>query len=67
MSHDTHITCKSHLDVRFPCPFPRLWHQKLEQEAGGMVDSLLRGTGHEVSFSPDSDNLFSNDESPCLP
>lgn len=31
------------------CFFYRLWYQKLEQEAGGMVDTLLEGTGHEVT------------------
>lgn len=28
----------------------RLWYQKLEQEAGGMVDSLLRETNQQVNY-----------------
>lgn len=31
--------------------FGRLWYQKFEQEAEGMVLSLLQGSGHEVSFN----------------
>ena len=26
----------------------RLWHRKLEEEAGGMVDAILRDTEHQV-------------------
>lgn len=38
-------------DVGMYCSCCRLWYQKLEQEAGGMVDTLLQGTGHEVIVS----------------
>lgn len=31
-----------------PYPARRQWYQKLEQEATGMVDSILRGSDHEV-------------------
>eukprot|EP00903_Cladosiphon_okamuranus_P013095 g12214.t1 len=35
--------------MRFGNKAFRLWYQKLEQEAGGMVDTLLQGTGHEAA------------------
>ncbi|CAM9453250.1 unnamed protein product [Ectocarpus fasciculatus] len=35
--------------MRFGNKAFRSWYQKLEQEAGGMVDTLLEGTGHEAA------------------
>lgn len=34
--------------LTFP-PFCRLWHQKLEQEADGMVNAILEDTNHKVT------------------
>ena len=31
-------------------PACRIWHRKLEEEAGGMVDAILRDTEHQVRF-----------------
>lgn len=35
--------------MRFGNKAFRQWYQKLEQEAGGMVDSILQGSGHEAA------------------
>lgn len=35
--------------MRFGNKAFRSWYQKLEQEAGGMMDNLLQGTGHEAA------------------